>query len=243
MIPLLHKGVKIIDTKILRTLFSVSMVILVLIFAIDGQETLAFVNENDRCGLTVKASESLVDTRNLNPGDRKVSYLVVSNQKDTYLEYWLDIQVLDRTSGHYPGLVGAYVDDILEITVERNGIVLFQGRVSEFEELKVGILPRNSSERLDVFIYLPGPETDNKYQGASSVISFSLRSVCYDSSIPPPPPTDDPDDEDEIIEIDDELPPAGRPEVPPTWEMPPYVFYSVGFLMILVGYLLNKKQS
>jgi len=238
--------------------------------------SLAFVEEGEECGLVVETADDYVDVTNLNPGDLKSSYLIVNNENDNPFQYYMNMSMIDRTEGVYPGLDGKSLDEVLQITLhadaenEVNGepIELFQGLITEFEDeygeegMDLGTLAGNDSQKIIVSIYLPGEETDNHYQGASVTINYSFRAICNGIVIPPGPPGVDPNDNDEnnndIHEEIDPEDPEVEPDIleeeqaieedeetilPATWEMPPYLFYILGGLLIGGGLLLGKNAN
>ncbi len=141
--------------KLLGPIISIFVVILTgafLVYMADAAPTFAFVVEGGDCGFAVQADNRLVDVSNLNPGDTKSSYLIVSNKKDTPLYYYLNL-------------------------------------------IKVDGEPRQGE---------PG--------------------------IPPK----EPETTEDIIEEPQD------PKLPQTGELPPYLFYGAGALLVLAGILLAK---
>lgn len=250
---------------------ALAFLIILLTFPSSSQ---AFVEEGEECGLVVETADDYVDVTNLNPGDLKSSYLIVNNENDNPFQYFMNMSMIDRTEGVYPGLDGKSLDEVLQITLlaedEVNGvpIELFQGLITEFEDeygeegMDLGTLAGNDSQKIIVSIYLPGEETDNHYQGASVTINYSFRAICNGIVIPPDPPGVDPNDNDEnnndIHEEIDPEDPEVEPDIleeeeaieedeetilPATWEMPPYLFYIMGGILIGGGLLLGKNAN
>ncbi len=164
-----HSNVKIkIMTSLANILvvFLVCGVLLCMARPVGGTRLLAVNSGN--CGLVVTA-EKRDDTGNLNPGDRKNSHiLTLQNTNSTPLRYYFNIYRETRENS---------LDEILEITVTRGDEKLFQGLLSKFNEMDMGILEGFHSQVIDIFVYFP-PETGNEYQGASVAVRFEFRSVC-----------------------------------------------------------------
>ena len=166
--------------KLAASLATILMVLIttVVILALPGPpRSFALVVDSGDCGLVVEASDEFVDTGNLNPGDLKRSYLVASNTKKSCLNYYFDIQITGSVAGEYPGLDGRHLEEVLVIKIEVDGVVLFEGLLTEFEEIDMGILMGYDSQRIDVSVYFPG-EAGNEYQGASVSVVFKFRSEC-----------------------------------------------------------------
>jgi len=177
--------------------------ILMVLIAITGllvlaapRSSFAISVDSGNCGLTVETPGDPVDVSNLNPGDTKSSYLIVHNSKDTPFNYFFDIVKTGSTAGQYPGLEGKHLDEIMIFTIERGGLILFQGLLSQFNELNMGTLSGNANQRIDVTVHFP-PDAGNEYQGAGVSVLFKLRSVCTpeeegvppaDTVTPPAPP-------------------------------------------------------
>ena len=141
--------------------------------------TCAYVTQGADCGLRVETAKDFVEVTNLNPGDRKNSYLTVYNDDSNELSYFFNLVKDDNESkpGEYNGEIGRELDELLELTAERNGEVLYQGPFGNFEELAMGDLPAGANQRLDIKVYLPG-DTSNAYQGSSVTVKFAFRAAC-----------------------------------------------------------------
>ncbi len=291
----LHKKLKLFAPLATVLLVFVTATALLLLAA--PRSTFALYVDSGNCGLVVEAPGPPVDTSNLNPGDRKESSLDIKNTKDTPLEYHFNIEIPHRSPGEYPGLEGKYLEEVLEFTITLDDEQIFQGLLSEFRDKfgDAGILIQlggNTSQEMEVSVYLPGEKTGNAYQGASVSVQFSFISVCTgeengdtpggdhpggpdpgdepDVSPPPEqPPTDEsiieewpedpalePDFEPELepdpepkaddppeteIVLDPEDP-LVEPELPQTGELPPYIFYGLGGLLVWIGVILARRR-
>lgn len=187
----------------------------VLLLAIAGTgSTFAFVVEGQNCGLKVTVEEGYTDVSNLNPGDTKGSYLMVSNTGSGTFRYFFDIQRISSNSGKYRGVTGEPLEKILQMTVKRGEETLFKGLVTEFKELGMGNLAAGDDQQLDISVYFP-ETAGNEYQGADVTVRFQFRAVCEGGDDdnggsggddddgngsgggddePPPPPGDDDED-------------------------------------------------
>lgn len=59
---------------------------------------------------------------------------------------------------------------------------------------------------------------------------------------PPEVEPEPPEVEPEPPEVEPEPPEEEEPIVPPTWEMPPYIYYAIGGILILMGLILGKRR-
>lgn len=151
-----------------------------LLLADNPRYTHAFVVKGADCGLRVEASPDYVDVNNLNPGDKKSSYLTVHNDGAKELTYFFEIEKTGGKPGEYRGVAGRELAEKLEFTIERNGVLYFEGLVSEFnKEKQKGIkLAAGDQDKLDITVHLPGEETGNEYQGASVTVKFAFWATC-----------------------------------------------------------------
>ena len=160
------------------TILIVAMVSSALLVMAGSGVSFAIDVESGDCGLAVTASSEPVNVANLNPGDNKGSYLIAENTKDTPFRYYFDIEKTGSLAGFYKGLAGKPLDEVLQITVSRDGDELFHGLVNEFVELDMGILGGKESQRIDIKVHLDGPGVGNEYQGASVTVRFKFRAEC-----------------------------------------------------------------
>lgn len=216
-----------------------------------------------------------VDVGNLNPGDRKSSYLTVHNDGEYPLTYSMDIKKTDGKKGEFRGLVGHELDEILEFIVERDdGTVLFDGLLGDFERLDFGKMSAGAQEKVYIKVYFP-EEADNEYQGSNVTIKFAFHATCEAGSsddprrpggggsgpgkpgedpdvpeglelepgeepvAPPVVPDGPPDKPDEELLVPQEDTPAG-PGLPRTGQLPPWLFYGGGLLLIPAGVFLRR---
>ena len=148
------------------------------ILALPGlPRSFALVVDSGDCGLVVEASDEFVDTGNLNPGDSKSSYLVAINTKATALNYYFDLQITHSVAGEYPGLEGRHLEEVLVIAIRVDGELVFEGLLTEFAEMDMGLLLGYENQRIDVSVYFPG-ESGNQFQAASVSVLFMFRSEC-----------------------------------------------------------------
>ena len=128
------------NVKKLKLISPIAMILLVLfvsgtLLIMSGAgSTFAFVVEGSEIGLEVNVADEYTDVSNLNPGDTKGSYLTVSNTGSGAFKYFFDIQKIGSSAGSYRGQAGKHLDEMLEMTVKRDGEELFKGLVTEFRE-------------------------------------------------------------------------------------------------------------
>ncbi|MEW5954270.1 MAG: hypothetical protein AB1815_11210 [Bacillota bacterium] len=167
--------------KVVSSIISILVVVLtgaVLLLAGGPHHTYAFVTSGQDCGLRVEVAPDYVDVTNLNPGDNKNSYLTVHNDGASRLTYYFDIVKTGGIKGYYRGLTGGDLDEKLVLTVERRGEVLFEGLLSEFEELAMGGLAAGAADQIGIKVHLPGAGSGNEYQGAGVTVKFAFRADC-----------------------------------------------------------------
>jgi len=69
--------------------------------------------------------------------------------------------------------------------------------------------------------------------GDAKTVVFGNYQEEVEIIVPPEPPGVPPE---EIVEE------PVKPDVPPTWEMPPYIYYAAGALLVTGGLLLGRKK-
>lgn len=175
-------------TNKVKMLQSVAMILVVLLVSATAlvlaspNNSFAFVMEGEDCGLVVTMAEEREKVDNLNPGDTKASYLIAENTGEGTFRYFFDIKKTGSLAGFYRGLVGSPLDEVLELTVEHEGVVLFHGLVDAFEELDMGMLQPEESQQIDITVHLDGPDVGNEYQGANVTVQFMFRTECGSDS-------------------------------------------------------------
>lgn len=105
--------------------------------------------------------KNLFDIKNMNPGDKENSKITIKNTANNKIKLYLTIK---KTSS--VDLEGDLFEK-LQITVNYKNGQLFSGNIGGFtpSNLYLGEFAKGDSKEIDINAYLPGAETDNRYQG------------------------------------------------------------------------------
>jgi len=178
-------------------------------------------NNGKEAGLVITAPLNPVDISNLNPGDTKVSQLLLTNNgSDPFQMVSIRTHILPGSENSPRG--GALAD-ILRLTIrDGNTIIVDNLTFREAAALlnqTLGSMAVGEQKVLDFTVYFPGREAGNEYQGASFQVKW-IFNIIIDPSNPGEPgdpggpgdPADpgDPGNSDLISE--DEPTPLGSPE-------------------------------
>lgn len=192
----------------------------------------ANVDEYDdrRCRITV-SPDSLFELGNLNPGDAFIRTLTVTNEGELPSYIWLKHEWVDGDP--LRGEVGDLFSQ-LNMTISWRNVDLYSGPMNGLVEpldISVQIGPVRPAEtmELDFYIWLPGPETGNEFQGATVTTRVILLAICgSEEDVPPDPPGTDPPE------------PPGPPDLPRTEGLALTLVTLIGFALILLGLIVRK---
>ena len=98
----------------------------------------------------------------------------------------------------------------------------------------------------DVDGWIPTTETEVEVmlgEGDEKTVAFGNIPEEEEIEVPPEPPETpgiEPDPEDPVDEVVED---PKDPDVPPTWEVPPYIFYAAGALVVSGGILLGRGRK
>lgn len=164
---------------ILGTLLVTCFLITALPTTIMGEEGPRVIPIENKCGLEVEIPQKTVDLGNLNPGERKESYIKVTNKGSGNMTLFIRTNMMDETTVN-----GGYLADAMKLTIKdgRNMIAddLFRNVVDN-GSIFIGTLAPGTSKILDLSTYLPGDETGNEYQGAYMKVSWTFVTQCSSS--------------------------------------------------------------
>lgn len=105
--------------------------------------------------------KNLFDIKNMNPGDKENSKITIKNTANSKIKLYLTIK---KTS---PVDLEGDLFEKLQIAINYNNGELFSGNIGGFtpSNLYLGEFAKGDSKEIDIKAYLPGAETDNRYQG------------------------------------------------------------------------------
>lgn len=178
-------------------------------------------------GLTIEAQPNGQGTGNLNPGDTKDSKLKLTNTNSTDVKVWIKTNVTKRSCFGEGDLA-----KVLHLLIKNGDTVITDKSFNDADKegsIFIGTMKPNEVIYLDFTVILPGPETDNKYQGCSIDANWTFTTQTTggggghnpgggSSRDPSRPDPKDPDEPDEII--DEEPVPEGPTEPPVDTDTP-----------------------
>lgn len=215
-------------------------------------------------GLVVVPSDNrLFDINNLNPGDNITSSLKIRNEYN--YPFTLSMKTERMSGGNEENEIDIYKK--LFLTIYYKNEKIYAGPMNGFgnDSILLGKFSPGAEEEIVATVNLPGSETGNEYQGKSVNVKWifiaqSSGSDTHDDdddvpdkNIPdedvPEEDTDIPDEDvtEEYIDIPDNEVPKGdiNIEMPKTGEVNPFIYYSIGSILILSGAVcvLKKKKD
>ncbi len=237
-----------IEIKIRITVFLVVSLVLLLFASV----VLAQPGDLELVGkasglLLVPPEGMLFNLMNMNPGDNRHATLSIKNDYSKWCDLWLRAE--GRTDQE-PGLL-----EQLELTVMYKGTQLYKGSMTDFGKGNIYLGRYSPGDKGDLLasVYLPGPETNNCFQGKSANVKwiFTARAGIppeeppieppveppVEPPIEPPvePPVEPSVESPEEIEIVPEPVPLVSPKMPKTGEESPYPYYVLGGVALLGG--------
>ncbi len=166
------------------------------------------------CRVELAPEVPLFELENINPGDTEESSVTVTKTGSASAELFFAWEYIEGNPEL--GEDGSLFDQ-LEMEIISDGTVLFEGLMSDWEydrdnpsiedavniteKLEMEFMEQGDEITLDFKVHLPGPETGNKYQGATLETRLVFFTICTNGTNgddPPPPPPPPPPDEPEI---------------------------------------------
>ncbi len=183
------------------------------------------------CRVALDPEMPLFDLEKMNPGDTEESSVTVTKTGSADAELYFAWEYIRGNSEK--GEDGDLFDQ-LEMVIESEGTVLFEGLMSDWEydrdnpsmndainitdELGMEFIAQGDEITLDFKVVLPGPETGNEYQGATLETRMVFFTICTNGD---DPPSDEPaiNIEKATNGVDADLPPGPEIEIgePVTW--------------------------
>lgn len=122
----------------------------------------------------------LFDLKKMSPGDTRTATITIRNSHTTRYDLWM--QAEERATEN-PGLF-----EIMEFTAACRGKVLYHGPVDGLVSgmIYLGRFHPGESRALEMTVHLPGPETDNAYQGKSAGVKWIFTAQISDDSVVEP---------------------------------------------------------
>jgi hypothetical protein len=163
--------------------------------AIGSVNAYAIEVEGSETGLRVNASDVLVPTDNLGPGDTKTSSMTISLDRDSSvsentLPVWMSAEIIENIPGKtFDGKKGN-LDDKLEFTItHENGEMLYKGLANGLgKTIVLGRIAKGESFDINISVHLPGAATGNEYQAASIKVKWKV--ITMYTPDPEPTPTE-----------------------------------------------------
>ncbi|WP_257350449.1 TasA family protein [Pseudalkalibacillus decolorationis] len=189
--------------------------------------------------ISTSPSSYLFDLKNLKPGDWAERKLTVKNDGNVDFSYTTLASFKDGSKKLYEQLL---------INVEdKNGTVLFKGKLSEFDQLIEKKLAHHDRDELVVTVSFP-PESGNEFQGLET--AFDLVFTARGNGNTEEPPTDTEDDENsnppgDNQTDDDQDESSDSTEggsLPQTGESNPIWYYLSGMMIAGVGVGVLSKR-
>ena len=122
----------------------------------------------------------LFDLKNMSPGDTRTATITIRNSHTTRYDLWM--QAEERATVN-PGLL-----EIMEFTAAYRGKVLYRGPADGLVSgmIHLGRFRPGESGELEMTVHLPGPETDNRYQGKSAGVRWIFTARAGDDPVVEP---------------------------------------------------------
>lgn len=217
-------------------------------------------------GLEVTPSSTrLFDLTNLNPGDTKEATINIKNNYTSAFELFMRTERMSEA----PGEEEPDMFKQLIITVYLGDEVIYTGSMMDFatSNISLGRFNPNTNKNLRAVIHLPGPETENEFQGESVEVKWIFIAQADKPEDPPytppyTPPTEPPVNPPEEEEIDEDIPegppeePVEPPEeeeveedipegptMPKTGDISSTVYYGLGTGLIGLGIGIGRKKK
>ncbi|AIQ55323.1 hypothetical protein [Paenibacillus sp. FSL R7-0331] len=132
------------------------------------------VSAEDTIKLTVHSnSKSTAVMNNMQPGDESLSEYTMINEGSQALDYFVDFKFLSGDAELYK---------ILEMTLQKEGVTLYSGVMSQAEgRVAVGSLAGGSEEAIQMDVTFP-LEAGNEFQGKTVSVTFNFTA----SAVPQP---------------------------------------------------------
>lgn len=192
MLPLSKKYIKSAVCNLIAVMFLIASM------AIGSVNAYAIEVEGSETGLRVKASDVLVPTDNLGPGDTKTSFMTISLDHDSIvrentLPVWLSGEIIESKPGKFVNGKRGHLEDVLEFTItHENGTVLYnKGSASGLSTpVVLGQIAKGESFNVYITVHLPGEETGNEYQSASLKVKWKVITMYTPGPDPTPTPTE-----------------------------------------------------
>lgn len=124
------------------------------------------VSAQDTIKLTLNShSSSTATMSNMKPGDEMNSEYTIINEGQEGFQYFVDFKFISGDMELY---------DILHMTLEKEGVILYSGLMSEAEgRVAVGTLAGGDQSRLSMDVTFPW-EAGNEYQGKATTVAFEF---------------------------------------------------------------------
>lgn len=184
-------------------------------------------NGNRRCRITV-SPDALFELGNLNPGDSYSRTLTVTNAGELPAYLWLTHEWVEGDP--LPGERGDLFSQLV-MTISWRGITLYHGPMDGLDEpidisAKIGPLRPGQKLDLDFDIFLPGPSTDNDFQGSTVTTKIILLTACSNGTEEPP-----------------ERPGTDPRRLPQTEGFTAALLVLFGFFLVVLGLALKRKSG
>jgi len=141
--------------------------IIIIVFLILVYPTFGFAennSNNQEIDLSTNPGEILFDLSNMKPGDSVSRNLIVTNNGTKDFKFVLTNEFISGDIVFY---------NQLDLIIESNNQILFEGKLNKFKELEPRLLNSNENENLLLYIKIP-MEIGNEFQGLKSDFQFNI---------------------------------------------------------------------